>query len=107
MNPISGFFNYVKDDGFMLTFAYDFVNFLSNVVDVIPSDPCDGLYFEFEGSEWIFLREFKHEIDLVLHGIALVGFAKYIEPVGGSFLDNLELFKIDVFESSQLILLLP
>ena len=107
MNPISGFFNYVKDDGSVLTFADDFINFLGNMVDIVPGDPCDGLYLEFEGSEGIFLREFKHEVDLVLHGIALVGFAKYIEPVGGSLLDNLELFKIDVFESSQLILLLP
>ena len=100
MNPISGFFNYVKNDGSVLTFTDDFINFLSDMVDIVPGDSCDGLNLEFERSEGIFLCEFKHKVDLVLHRIALVGFAKYIKPVGGSFFDNLELFEIDIFESS-------
>lgn len=90
MNPGSGFFNDVKDNRFFMAAEDDVFYFFGDMVDVVPGDASDGFDLIFDGSERVLLGELEHEVDLVLHLVANVGFTEYIEFIRSSFLDNLE-----------------
>ena len=96
MNPIPCLLDNIKNNWFLLTIVYNFVNNFDNVIDIVPSQPSYRLDLISQRGSWIFLSEFKHDIDLVLKLIAFVWFAQNIEFVGGCLFDNLELVEIDV-----------
>ena len=66
----------------MLILTDDLVNSLVDVVDVAPGDAGNRLDLIPQRSEGVFLSEFKKNIDLVLHGVALVWLTEDVELVG-------------------------
>lgn len=106
MYPISGLFYDIIDDRFMVVVGNDLIDFSMDMYDIIAGQSGDRFKFILDGCSWIFVCEFEHEIDLVLWGVTFVWFAEDIEFVWSSFFDDLELIKIDTFQSSELISLL-
>ena len=66
MNPVSGFFNDIKNNRFLLTILNDFINNFDDMIDVISGESCNRFDFIAEGSSWIFFGKLKHDIDLIL-----------------------------------------
>jgi hypothetical protein len=96
MNPISSLLDYIKHHWFFLTVEQDVIDFLDNMVDVVPSEARNGLDLVLQGCGGVVFGELEHEIDLVFGLYAFVWFAEDVELVGSGFLDNLEFVKVDV-----------
>ena len=105
MDPISGLLNNVKDNRLLLAGADDLLYFFNNVVNVVPSNAGDGFELIFKRSKRVLFGILEHEVDLVLHRVALERFAQDIELVGSCLFDYLELIEIDILQSCELILL--
>jgi len=105
VDPISGLLNNVKDNRLLLAGADDLLYFFNNVVNVVPSNAGDGFELIFKRSKRVLFGILEHEVDLVLHRVALERFAQDIELVGSCLFDYLELIEIDILQSCELILL--
>jgi hypothetical protein len=103
MDPVSGLFDNIEDDRLLLAATDDFLYFFDDIVDVVSGDACDGLDLVLERCEGVLLGVLEHEVDLVLHRVALERFAQDVELVGCRFLDNMEFIQIDVLEGCELV----
>lgn len=106
MNPVSCFFYDIKNNRFLATVVDNLFDFSNDVISVIASDACDGLYLILDGRIGILFGVLKHEIDLILMLFALIRFAGDIKFIRSSFFNNMKLIHINMSQSCKLILLI-
>lgn len=90
MDPVSGFFNDVKDHRLFMAMKDDVLYLFGDVIDVIPGDAGDRLDLVLYGGEGVLLGKLEHEVDLVLHLVPDVRLAKDVEFVRCCFFYHLE-----------------
>lgn len=83
MDPEASLLHNVKYQWFSFVIDDDLINFFDDLVETIPSDACKGLYLVFEGRLRVGFDELKHEVNLILKLVALVGLAEDAKFIWG------------------------
>lgn len=66
MNPVSGFFDNIKHNRFLLTVQQNLIDFFDDMINIISCDSSNRFNFILKRSDGVLFSKLKHDVDLVL-----------------------------------------